>query len=174
MSTWSIFTAVWDILYGYFVYIFPFWYVVPRKIWQPCSWVFGYRQREREKKSNIFFTANDTPKKRTLKFLSEERGRRSECFFSRKSAHGISLINNLFGWQERVSFFCREKASSVWISNVAQLCITFFSTLAKRFVCSKRFLLPKGVFARNRIFFSCPTRLYTEVSCGIMAVPCDT
>jgi hypothetical protein len=23
-------------LYGYLVCVFPFWYVVPRKIWQPC------------------------------------------------------------------------------------------------------------------------------------------
>jgi hypothetical protein len=37
------FKAVWYILwqygifYSYLVYIFsPFWYVVPRKIWQPC------------------------------------------------------------------------------------------------------------------------------------------
>jgi hypothetical protein len=36
------FTAVWNILwpfrtymYGYFGIFFPFWYVAPRKIWQP-------------------------------------------------------------------------------------------------------------------------------------------
>jgi hypothetical protein len=23
--------------HGYLVYFFPFWFVVPRKIWQPCS-----------------------------------------------------------------------------------------------------------------------------------------
>jgi hypothetical protein len=36
------FTAIWSILYiwyiscllGYFVQFFPFWYIVPRKIWQ--------------------------------------------------------------------------------------------------------------------------------------------
>jgi hypothetical protein len=27
--------AVWNI-YGYLVYIFPFWHVLPRTIWQPC------------------------------------------------------------------------------------------------------------------------------------------
>jgi hypothetical protein len=35
------FTAIWYILlpfgifYGYLVYVSPFWYAVPRKIWQP-------------------------------------------------------------------------------------------------------------------------------------------
>jgi hypothetical protein len=37
------FTAVWNILrpfgifYGYLVDFSPFWFVVPRKLWQPCS-----------------------------------------------------------------------------------------------------------------------------------------
>jgi hypothetical protein len=33
------FTTIWNIMwpfgYGYLVYNFPFWYAVPRKIWQP-------------------------------------------------------------------------------------------------------------------------------------------
>jgi hypothetical protein len=45
------FVAIWSILrpfvkilwqfgifYGHLVYFSPFWYVVPRKIWQPCTW----------------------------------------------------------------------------------------------------------------------------------------
>jgi hypothetical protein len=37
------FSAIWHILWafgifgGYLGMFFPFWYVVPRKIWQPCS-----------------------------------------------------------------------------------------------------------------------------------------
>jgi hypothetical protein len=40
-SHFVYFTAKWYILWlfgtfgGYLVYFFPFWYVVPRKIWQP-------------------------------------------------------------------------------------------------------------------------------------------
>jgi hypothetical protein len=35
MALWYI---LWQlvIVYGYSLYFFPFWYVVPRKIWQPC------------------------------------------------------------------------------------------------------------------------------------------
>jgi hypothetical protein len=42
-------TAIWYILWpfgtfcGHLVYIFPFWYVVPRKLWQP--W-FGWREQQ--------------------------------------------------------------------------------------------------------------------------------
>jgi hypothetical protein len=25
------------IFYGYLVHFFPFWYVQPRKVWQPCG-----------------------------------------------------------------------------------------------------------------------------------------
>jgi hypothetical protein len=35
---------------GYLVYFPPFWYVVPRKIWQPCV-----RQLERPKKRKMIF-----------------------------------------------------------------------------------------------------------------------
>jgi hypothetical protein len=35
------------IFYGHFGVFFPFWYVVPRKIWQPCFWqweeITGYK-----------------------------------------------------------------------------------------------------------------------------------
>jgi hypothetical protein len=41
---WFYFTAIWHILWpfgrfcGHFgIMISPFWYVVPRKIWQPCE-----------------------------------------------------------------------------------------------------------------------------------------
>jgi hypothetical protein len=39
---WVLFTAIWNTLwpcgkcYGYLVYFFPFRFVVPRKVWQPC------------------------------------------------------------------------------------------------------------------------------------------
>jgi hypothetical protein len=36
MSSWSILRQ-FGIFYGHLVYLFPFRYVVPRKIWQPCS-----------------------------------------------------------------------------------------------------------------------------------------
>jgi hypothetical protein len=42
-GVWSHFAAIWYIFcpFGIFcgnvVYFPPFWYVVPRKIWQPCS-----------------------------------------------------------------------------------------------------------------------------------------
>jgi hypothetical protein len=32
LSKWSF-----VIFYGYLVYFFPFWYVLARKIWQPCQ-----------------------------------------------------------------------------------------------------------------------------------------
>jgi hypothetical protein len=44
MAIWSILQLydtyiLWPfgIFNGYLVYILPFWYVVPRKIWQTCS-----------------------------------------------------------------------------------------------------------------------------------------
>jgi hypothetical protein len=45
VAIWSIFPAIWQILFGHLVYFprfgtfYPFWYVVPRQVWQPCSWV---------------------------------------------------------------------------------------------------------------------------------------
>jgi hypothetical protein len=35
-AIWHIFVAIWYIL-RLFNTFFPFWYVAPRKIWQPCS-----------------------------------------------------------------------------------------------------------------------------------------
>jgi hypothetical protein len=34
MAIWSMLRPVWDILFLFGIF-FPFWYVVPRKIWQP-------------------------------------------------------------------------------------------------------------------------------------------
>jgi hypothetical protein len=40
---WVYFTAIGNILWpfgkfcGHLIYFSPFWYFVPRKIWQPCS-----------------------------------------------------------------------------------------------------------------------------------------
>jgi hypothetical protein len=45
------FTAIWyivwpfSVFYGYLVNVFPFWYVVPRNIWQP----FGVSRDSRKK-----------------------------------------------------------------------------------------------------------------------------
>jgi hypothetical protein len=38
VSIWSFWYILWPFgtFYGYLVCSFPFWFVVPRKIWQPC------------------------------------------------------------------------------------------------------------------------------------------
>jgi hypothetical protein len=36
MTIWSILRPL-EICYGHLAYFSPFWYFVPRKIWQPCS-----------------------------------------------------------------------------------------------------------------------------------------
>jgi hypothetical protein len=38
-ANWEYLTAIWYILwpFGNLVYFPPFWYIVSRKIWQPCS-----------------------------------------------------------------------------------------------------------------------------------------
>jgi hypothetical protein len=33
--TFGIFLEIWDILWSFGIFS-PFWYVVPRKVWQPC------------------------------------------------------------------------------------------------------------------------------------------
>jgi hypothetical protein len=33
-------------MYGNLVYFFPFWYVVPRKIWQTLIWLFYRKEKE--------------------------------------------------------------------------------------------------------------------------------
>jgi hypothetical protein len=51
MNNWSI-LLTFCISYGHFVYFvvfdiyfFQFWYVVPRKIWQPCRPLAGFAER---------------------------------------------------------------------------------------------------------------------------------
>jgi hypothetical protein len=36
-AIWYIFWSFWYILWLLAIFL-PLWYVVPRKIWQPCSW----------------------------------------------------------------------------------------------------------------------------------------
>jgi hypothetical protein len=53
------FVALWDILWLFGVF-FLFWYVVPRKIWQPCSEAFSvssvpmYKVNEKKNEKTVF------------------------------------------------------------------------------------------------------------------------
>jgi hypothetical protein len=42
LRPFSIFCGHLIIFHGYLVYFFPFWYLVPRKIWQPWPIAYGY------------------------------------------------------------------------------------------------------------------------------------
>jgi hypothetical protein len=61
------FVAIWSILwpfvifYGYLVWFFSFWYVAPRKIWQPCKafhYIFDFKIDSNQK---IFIDIKASP-----------------------------------------------------------------------------------------------------------------
>jgi hypothetical protein len=39
---------------GHLVYLYPFWYFVPRKIWQPCLYVRSAKRNVLEKQTKCF------------------------------------------------------------------------------------------------------------------------
>jgi hypothetical protein len=41
LKPFGVFTAIWHILWSFGIYL-PFWYVAPRKIWQP--WFLAHRK----------------------------------------------------------------------------------------------------------------------------------
>jgi hypothetical protein len=63
IAVWSTkcFVAIWYILW-LFGMLFPFWYVVPRKIWQPL-YIYVHRHRNR---SSLNYVEGDCLKKRTI------------------------------------------------------------------------------------------------------------
>jgi hypothetical protein len=57
------FCDIWYIVRGNLVYIFPFWYFVPRKIWQPCPASSHSRVWESSPRSERMFFCRATRKK---------------------------------------------------------------------------------------------------------------
>jgi hypothetical protein len=78
----AYFKAIWYILWqfavfcGHLVYFFPFWYVVQRKIWQPCILCLREDWNQTELKQHCLlkkivavFGCHASPRKGKIRFL---------------------------------------------------------------------------------------------------------
>jgi hypothetical protein len=65
-------SAIRFLIYGHLVYFFPFWYIVSRKIWQPCLTVM--------RRNPFLHKVNSFPIQ-VCKTASEKNGKKSDFFF---------------------------------------------------------------------------------------------
>jgi hypothetical protein len=106
--TYVYFTAIWYILWsfgmyilwpfvifcGYFGIIFPFWYAVPRKIWQP--W-FSHLKMENKNHKSLFFDEGCNARSRAEGGVAG-RGRGARQPGAGKKETGETKIMSLAFW----------------------------------------------------------------------------
>jgi hypothetical protein len=100
------------IFYGHLVYFFPFWYVAPRKIWQPCCYIERKNTfQETQRKTKTMRRSQGPNPWRFRKWCIRLRGCFAFFLGEKRTKNLLSFFAQVQG--DQTSFFNRPKCSPI-------------------------------------------------------------
>jgi hypothetical protein len=92
-AIWYIYIQLFGIFYGYWVYFPPFWWVVSRKIWQPCDRAIMMQIKSCQDEWIFFLSHTWWPAASSTLTFAGPMGRHILCTYISRMIYNVSIVS---------------------------------------------------------------------------------